>query len=146
MNMKSTLLILSLSVSAFALADNSSGSEGTIDQNDMLVDEFNFIDQNRSDTVDFNEFYAFMMDSDIRMLQLEFKQADRNKDRLLSFDEANQFDATLEEFDLADEDRSGHVDLEEFASFTLHSMFNSADVNRDQYVDLPEFKLVQTDE
>ena len=137
-------LALSLSVaSAGTLVENPIIGEHAIDSSDILFDTFNFIDQDRSESINFNELYTFMMDDNIREIQHEFKSADSNKDKLISFEESSEFDVTFEEFEQADEDGSGQVNFEEFISALLHILFKEADLNQDGHIVFSEFKSIQ---
>lgn len=104
---------------------------------------FNHIDQNKNASLNFNEFYAFMMAKNRAEIHEEFNSADSNKNTLISFEESDTFDITFEEFERVDKDQSGFVNFDEFSTAFLRYMFQETDVNHDNKIEFSEFKFAQ---
>ncbi len=106
-------------------------------------DEFDFFDQNRNGAITFDEFFVVMMHRQARNFSYEFSEADRDNSKTITFEEAERFEITFGEYEQADKDHSGEVDMEEFISATMNSIFRDADLNHNNTVDYSEFKQVQ---
>jgi len=109
---------------------------------DDAKDVFSSFDIDGSDEVSFNEFYIVMLSENGKELYDEFLNGDDDKNGLLTFSEVGEFDVTREEYQQADKDNNGKVDLHEFISAMLHDMFNEADLNHDNVMVFSEFKKV----
>ncbi len=103
-------------------------------------DEFNFFDKNSNGTVSLEEFRSVMMHEGFDDIREEFSDADRDKSKTITFDEAKQFDTTHAEYQRADRDQNGVVNLDEFSHAIVYEMFDEADLNHNDRVDFSEFK------
>ena len=109
---------------------------------DNAKSEFSAFDLNENNTVSFNEFYIVMMGKNGEGIYQEFLRADENKNGLIAFNEADDFDATREEYQHADTDNSGQVDLHEFIRAMLRDVFDEADLDHNNEILFSEFKKV----
>ncbi len=108
--------------------------------------EFNFFDQNRNGAITFDEFFVVMMHQQARNISHEFSEADQDKSHTITFDEAEKFEISFDEYDQADKDQSGEVDMQEFFSVMMNSAFNDADLNHNNTVEYSEFQQVQNND
>ncbi len=105
--------------------------------------EFDFFDQNRNGSITFDEFFVVMMHQQARNISHEFSEADQDKSHTITFDEAEKFEISFDEYDQADKDQNGEVDMEEFFSVIMNSAFKNTDLNHNNSVDFLEFQQAQ---
>ena len=144
MKLLASLFSVSLLIAPnYAFAESSILKHDAKELSNKLWEEFNHIDQNQNSSINFNEFYAFMMAKNRAEIHEEFNSADSNKNTLISFEESDTFDITLEEFERVDKDKSSFVNFDEFSTAFLRYMFQETDVNHDNKIEFSEFKFAQ---
>ena len=60
-----------------------------------------------------------------------------------TFEEAERFEITFSEYEQADKDHSGEVDMEEFISASTNSTFRNADLNHNNTIEHSGFQQDQ---
>jgi Ca2+-binding EF-hand superfamily protein len=102
--------------------------------------EFNYFDQNKDSLITFEEFSLIILEEENGSFHQDFSELDQNNDGSITFGEAKKFDISIEEFNEADNDKSGKVSLKEFSGAMLNEMFQDADQDHNKTVDYSEFK------
>ncbi len=108
----------------------------------LAVSQHVSADESRNGAITYDEFFVVMMHKQARNIGFEFSEADRDKSQTITFDEAVIFNITFDEYNQADKDQSGEVNLQEFFSATMSTAFKDADLNHNNTVDFLEFQQV----
>ena len=112
------------------------------DREEMTV-AFQFIDKNDNNLLDLDEFSSVMKQAFREDMSEEFVKADSDNSKSISFGEAKEMGASRVEFQEADENQNGTINLDELISREVKSTFIDSDLNHDNVLDFSEFEQLE---
>lgn len=119
------------------------GAQTTTCWANNVTDEFDTFDLNNNGEITFSELSTAMMRENGKSINDEFIEGDQDNNKLLSFSEAQKLGGSHKEYQQADKNNNGQIDLQEFTQAMLRGlrdMFDETDLNHDNIVVFSEFK------